>query len=143
MAACKTQPVVDHYDLQSLPRVDPNSALYTSGCGNHYSQEGKIDVIQIQAYGDLQRPAVPKVNLALAVLYPKEMRLKGFSGDASFRFTIDSIGKVKTVSILKSTKPEFETAVLSAVKNFAFTPARRGGMAVESVVDYDFVFELY
>jgi periplasmic protein TonB len=63
-------------------------------------------------------------------VYPRDMRRDGISGMVAVKVVIDESGNVAECSVNKSTRAEFETAALEAVKNWKFKPAVKGGSAV-------------
>ncbi len=67
-------------------------------------------------------------------VYPSDMRRDGISGMVTVKVVIDESGNVAECAVNKSTRAEFETAALNAVKNWKFKPAVKGGSAVRSQV---------
>ena|SRR3569833_143840 len=67
-------------------------------------------------------------------VYPREMRKDGISGMVTVKVVIDESGNVAECSVNKSTRAEFETAAVEAVKNWKFKPAQKDGAAVRSQV---------
>lgn len=65
-------------------------------------------------------------------VYPSQLRRDGVAGLVAVRVTIDEQGNVSECSVSKSTNPEFESAALSAIRNWKFKPAVKGGAAVKS-----------
>mgnify|MGYP002781123951 CR=1 FL=1 len=66
--------------------------------------------------------------------FPSDMQRQGISGVVAVRVTIDETGSVAECSVSKSSHAEFEQAAVSAVKNWKFKPASKGGVAVKASV---------
>jgi len=76
--------------------------------------------------------------------YPDALRSENVEGKVFATFTIGADGKAKmeTVHIIRSTAPEFRTAVLEALPAMRFNPLEIEGCPVASSVQMPFEFEL-
>jgi TonB family protein len=54
--------------------------------------------------------------------------------------TIDELGRVTEVAIVESGGERYDQSALSAVRDFEFEPARRGGVAIAAKIRYRYVF---
>ncbi len=63
--------------------------------------------------------------------FPSDMQRQGISGVVAVRVVIDEKGAVEECSVSKSSHAEFEQAAVTAVKNWKFKPASKGGVAVK------------
>jgi periplasmic protein TonB len=66
--------------------------------------------------------------------FPSAMQREGVSGVVAVRVVIDETGAVSECSVSKSSHAEFEQPAVSAVKNWKFKPASKGGVAVKASV---------
>jgi protein TonB len=93
-------------------------------------------------------PANPPVYHAAylsnpAPRYPDAARRSGDQGTVTLRVQVTRDGVASRVAVEKSSgSPHLDTAALEAVKAWRFTPARRGGDAVESWMLVPVVFRL-
>ena len=63
--------------------------------------------------------------------YPANLRRDGVSGVVAIKVVIDESGSVVECSVSKSSNPDFEQPAISAVKNWKFKPAQKGGSPVK------------
>jgi TonB family protein len=56
--------------------------------------------------------------------------------------TVEADGSVTKIKILKRSQPEFDQAVLEAVKTWHFTPAKEGGKAIAMTLEYGVRFDI-
>ena len=75
--------------------------------------------------------------------YPDAARRSGEQGTVTLRVQVARDGAPSRVAVEKSSgSPHLDAAALEAVKAWRFTPARRGGEAVESWMLVPIVFRL-
>jgi protein TonB len=74
--------------------------------------------------------------------YPNNMRRDGVTGVVAVKVIIDESGAVIECTVSKSSNPEFDGPAISAVKNWKFTPAQKGGTAVKSKIVIPIKFSL-
>lgn len=69
---------------------------------------------------------------SLHVIYPKELRRKKQSGDATVSIVVLPTGEpfLRRLQVVHASHPEFGAALLEAVSTLRFVPARRNGTAV-------------
>jgi periplasmic protein TonB len=71
------------------------------------------------------------------------LRMRGVAIDeVVVSLTIEADGSVTKIKILKQSQPEFDQAVLEAVKAWRFTPAKEGGKAVAMTLEYGVRFDI-
>jgi protein TonB len=76
-------------------------------------------------------------------LYPREARKKGFQGEVVLKVEVLSDGLVGEVEVKKSSGHEIlDRSALSAVKQWKFTPAKRGETAISTWVNIPIKFQL-
>jgi len=65
-------------------------------------------------------------------------------GSVSARYVVDTTGFADTASfeVMKSTNPEFTTAVREALPYMRFTPAKIGSVKVRQLVEQQFSFKI-
>jgi TonB family protein len=61
-------------------------------------------------------------------LYPSDLKASSTEGSVRLQFAVTAEGRVdmSTVQVLATTHPQFTEATLKALKDFRFTPARKG-----------------
>lgn len=75
--------------------------------------------------------------------YPEQARRRGIEGRVVVRATVSTTGRVLGVAVAQSSGSEaLDRAALEAVRGYSFTPATRGGAAVDGVADLPFTFHL-
>jgi len=71
------------------------------------------------------------------------LRMRGVAIDeVVVSLTVEADGSVTKIKILKHSEPEFDQAVLEAVKTWRFTPAKEGGKAVAMTLEYGVRFDI-
>jgi len=76
-------------------------------------------------------------------LYPREARKRGFQGEVVLKVEVLSNGLVGQVEVKKSSGHEIlDRSALSAVKQWKFSPAKRGEIAIASWVNIPVKFQL-
>lgn len=71
------------------------------------------------------------------------LRMRGVAIDEVIvSLTVEVDGSVGKIEILKHSQPEFDEAVLEAVKTWRFTPAKEGGKALASTLVYGVRFDI-
>jgi len=63
--------------------------------------------------------------------YPDALKHDGITGVVALIIVIDEKGLIDSVSVAKSSHPEFEKPAMDAVKNWKFKPAKKDGNAVK------------
>jgi TonB family protein len=74
--------------------------------------------------------------------YPYERKVLNDSGIVVLEFNIDETGTVQNPRVVSSTHPAFEAPALTAVRDWRFEPARRGGQPVMCHVMQEFRFNV-
>jgi len=79
-----------------------------------------------------------------APVYPEMLRSRGVEGEVFARFVVNESGRVetKTLEILSTTSPAFESAVRYALERARFEPAEANGRKVVQLVEQRFQFRL-
>src|ERR1700760_1099114 len=63
--------------------------------------------------------------------YPDALKHDGITGVVALVLVIDEKGTISSVSVAKSSHPEFEKPAMEAVKNWKFKPAKKDGTPVK------------
>ena len=75
--------------------------------------------------------------------YPEQARRRGIEGRVVVRATVSPAGRVLGVAVAQGSGSDaLDRAALEAVRGYSFTPATRGGAAVEGVAELPFTFRL-
>jgi periplasmic protein TonB len=87
--------------------------------------------------------SMPELKSEVRVPYPPEARKRGISGAVIMNLLIDTLGKVREVSLVEGPNAELNSAAIAAAKGFQFTPAmiRDKPVAVRIRYKYNFVLE--
>jgi protein TonB len=88
--------------------------------------------------------AVVRTANSAAPAYPLKLLQARIMGYVAARYIVDTTGFADTTSfeVLKSTNPEFITAVKEALPYMRFTPAKIGPMKVRQLVEQQFTFKI-
>jgi len=84
------------------------------------------------AAADFDERPVPVKSVAPD--YPSEMKDAHASGIVTLSVLVDENGDVRDQRVAKSTRPEFESAALTAVEKWKFKPAKKAGVAVKAKI---------
>ncbi len=93
-------------------------------------------------------PSVPPRPLAgspgnVQPAYPEQARRRGIEGRVVVRATVSPAGRVVGMAVAQGSGSDaLDRAALEAVRGYSFTPATRGGAAVDGVADLPFTFRL-
>ena len=71
----------------------------------------------------------------LGARYPREMRRQGIEGTVRLAVWIDGNGSVRNWKLLNSSRVEFEEAAIEAVRGWKYSPGRKGGQAVATIIE--------
>lgn len=93
------------------------------------------DIFEIS---NLDEPPEPK--LQVPPRYPVIMKRDGVTGEVIVDFFVDTSGDVRSVSVVKSTRHEFEAAAVEAVSKWKFSPGRKGNRDVVTHMQMPIVF---
>jgi TonB family protein len=83
----------------------------------------------------------PKKESAVMPAYPTAFRDQGIVGGAILELRVNAEGKLTSVTTLRASHPEFETAAQDAIRKWQFAPAKQNGQAVDSRTRIAVVFE--
>jgi len=84
----------------------------------------------------------PELREFVEADYPPEAEAQGLEASVIVQITIAADGTVTDVEVLEGAGQGFDEAAVAAVRQFVFEPARRGGEAIPSRIQYRYVFEL-
>lgn len=130
-------------------------ALATTGCGTSDEQSvapGPTTIPAIVVSPPAPRSARPVRDVDQPVtpldgpapIYPPALKAMGIEGSVRLRFMVDAEGRVDPGSfeVVRATRAGFAPAAIAAVREWRFTPARRGGVAVPQEVEQNVRFTL-
>lgn len=86
--------------------------------------------------------SLPKKVKEVKANYPSEARVKGVEGDVIVELLIDKQGKVRSARVIKSPSPLLDEPARSALLQYEFSPALKGGEPVAVKIKYTYTFEL-
>jgi len=84
----------------------------------------------------------PKLVRGTKPQYPQEAFVKKVEGVVTVEFVIDAQGQVGHVRILKSI-PMLDSAAIACIKQWIFTPAKKGGRAVSTIAQAPVAFRIF
>ena len=126
------------------------TAFLVAGCGKESSQphqtaqptsaEGTSQEAPPQDFVEVDQQ--PEVIKKVAPLYPELARKAGLEGAVWVKIWIDTAGKPKQVTILKSDADVFNQVTIDAAKQFEFKPARIKDRPVSVWVSLPFKYKL-
>jgi TonB family protein len=74
--------------------------------------------------------------------YPAEAEAEGLEAEVELLLTIAANGSVLNAEVVTPAGHGFDEAAVAAARQFRFTPARAGGVAIPARIRYRYVFEL-
>jgi periplasmic protein TonB len=85
-----------------------------------------------------------QVLRVLERLYPQNLKASGMEGSVHVQFVVSAEGRVdmSTVQVTSATHPAFSEATIQALKDFRFTPARKGNHNVRMLTTLPIVWKL-
>jgi TonB family protein len=85
-----------------------------------------------------------QVLRVLERLYPQNLKVSGTEGSVHVQFVVSAEGRVdmSTVQVTSTTHPEFSESTIQALKDFRFTPARKGNHNVRMLTTLPIVWKL-
>jgi len=72
--------------------------------------------------------------------YPPAPRLAGVSGTAALKYTVDTEGTVKDVSVTRADRQDFASAAAEAVGRWRYVPAERNGTPIPARLEVQVIF---
>lgn len=84
----------------------------------------------------------PKPSFQASPKYPPEMHRAGITGQVTVDFIVDSNGDVQNAYALNSSRREFESAAVEAVRAWKFKPGSKDGRNVNTHMQVPIIFSL-
>ena len=110
-------------------------------CGPRLSQPFSVRVTLKTPSSQFRGPNMALPTKQMTPEFP--LRLRGVAVDEVLvSLTVEADGSVTKIKILKHSLPEFDEAVLDAVKTWRFTPAKEEGKAVAMTLEYGVRFDI-
>jgi protein TonB len=103
-----------------------------------------LELSGAQAFSSRDVQDVAFAYSVLPLRYPDELRRTDVTGEVVVRFVVDTAGRVRpgSITVVRSSHPEFTRAVMEPLRLMRFHPARVGGIAVAQLVEEPFTFSL-
>ncbi|MEO6569576.1 MAG: energy transducer TonB, partial [Opitutaceae bacterium] len=92
-------------------------------------QEAKRDVQAVKSDPTSRVPVITKMT---EVVYPTALRLTGTTGEVLVDFVVDTSGRVRNPSVVKTSHPGFSERAIEAVRSWRFSPGVRNGQVVNT-----------
>ena len=85
---------------------------------------------------------IPEVQQRVPPRYPLAMHFDGVPGEVVIGFIVNTEGKVVDATPVSYTDPAFVDVAVTALKNWRFTPGRKGGQPVNTHMSMPIVFSV-
>ena len=116
------------------------SALALVASQRQESARQAVDGEKTKPVDQLDR--LPRPSFRTPPVYPYEMRRAGITGKVIVSLIVDANGDVQDAFPAKSTRPEFESAAVEAVKQWKFDAGVKGGRFVNTRIEQTIAFSL-
>ncbi len=134
---------------EPMPKVDqPEQTLPIGTVGDTVtvpSEPSAPEVVEETALSEIEvDSAVVRDPNSMAPAYPAALLAKGIGGGTFVHYVVDTAGRVEvsTIQIIRTTHPEFATAVTEALALMRFQPAVQGSQRVRQWVQQNFAFKI-
>jgi TonB family protein len=87
-------------------------------------------------------PTPPSLVTRAEATYPEEAKKQRLEGKVGLDLVVGEDGKVTDAKVTEPAGHGFDEAAIAAAKQFTFEPARQGGKAIKSVVQFTYEFHL-
>lgn len=81
---------------------------------------------------ELQYDTPPAIKLVAPVVYPRDLLLKGTTGNATVVAVMDKQGRIRSVDVTAATHPEFGDAAKAMIQAWEFSPALKNKVAIDT-----------
>ncbi len=85
---------------------------------------------------------LPELKEFIKADYPASELKAGREGTVVLQLLVSDSGHVDSATIVRGLSPDFDSAALSVVRRFSFTPALAGSLAVPVYVEYEYRFSI-
>jgi RNA polymerase sigma factor (sigma-70 family) len=82
----------------------------------------------------------PRALVQAAPIYPLGLRFDSAAGEVNVQFIVDTNGDVVDATAVNSTDPAFEESAVEAVRKWKFTPGKKDGQTVNTVLNVPIVY---
>lgn len=100
------------------------------------SEENALASDSIQEIPSLDKE--PVLRNFVKAQYPARLSRMGIEGTVSMEILVNEQGLVESVTVLAGVEPELDSAVVSAVRKFRFSPAEAAGDSVAVIITYQY-----
>ena len=81
---------------------------------------------------ELQYDTPPAIKLVAPVVYPRDLLLKGTTGNATVVAVMDKQGRIRSVEVTAATHPEFGDAAKAMIQAWEFSSALKNMVAIDT-----------
>ncbi len=134
---------------EPMPKVDqPEQTIPIGTAGDTATAPAEPSapaVVEETALSEIEvDSAVVRDPASVAPAYPPNLLAKGIEGGTFVHYVVDVSGRVdiSTIQIIRTTHPEFATAVAEALASMRFQPAVQGSQRVRQWVQQNFAFKI-
>lgn len=134
---------------EPMPKVDqPEQTLPIGTAGDTATAPAEPSapaIVEETALSEIEvDSAVVRDPSSVAPAYPPALLAKGIEGGTFVHYVVDITGRVdvSTIQIIRTTHPEFATAVAAALAAMRFQPAVQGSQRVRQWVQQNFAFKI-
>jgi TonB family protein len=101
-------------------------------------------IAPVVAFGSEASPPdrAPRAVKRVDAIYPFSLSRAGASGSVTVSFTVNTQGRVADVSVVSSTRKEFEAPAITAISKWEFEPGIRNGKPVAARMQVSLTFTL-
>lgn len=110
--------------------------------GALFTATGNIDAEETASFISTPVDSLPTVKKFIQASYPQAAVEAGIQGTVKMEVFIHQDGLVDSARVLSGLRPDLDSAALQAMRQFEFTPAQVGGVAVPVAMEYGYVFKL-
>lgn len=127
-------------NIKQAPPISPNMISAITGIELELPTTKADNMLEQEWQDEIVEPPVPSPSNPIPH-YPLEARQEGIQGKVVIRVLVDEYGYTTQHRVIQSHE-SFDTEVLKVIGQWRFTPAKRGGQALEKWVDIPFNFVL-
>ena len=98
------------------------------------------DLSRVFELAELDRS--PMAIYQIAPMYPFSLKNAGVTGSVTLRFIVNPLGSVTRVTVISSSRQEFEREAINAVQKWKFEPGIKSGIKVSVWMEQPFHFNL-
>ena len=132
------QIITDNSFVQQLEPPPPQNVELQKGQITIPKNNGNFQGMKVFNIADLDEQ--PEYRFRPSPIYPADMNAQRVTGTVLVEFIVDQNGDVQNAYAKTSTRREFESAAVTAVRKWKFRPGRKAGHAVISHMEIPIEF---